>query len=321
VDYATHGFPPATEQAFIAAGIRVGRPPTFSGGALIFNFDKLGNVFGDKKVRQAIAYAIDRTQNATVTYAASGKPPKYMAGIADAWLPDWMAQADIDKLNTYAYDPNKGAQMLTDLGWKKGSDNVWVTKDGTRCEFEILTPAEYADSSASAQNAAEQLTKFGIKTALRTITFTAVDPTIDKGDFQIAIRGWGTSNDPFPQFAYDSTIIRYTVRSANGGGKGMAFPLKQTTDSVGDVDFQQLTLDVGAGTDVAKQKDATTKMVKAFNELLPIMPLYERFGNNPILENVRVTNWPKDDDPIFANSAYADSYVIMKMLEGVLQPK
>jgi peptide/nickel transport system substrate-binding protein len=35
---------------------------------------------------------------------------------------------------------------------------------------------------------------------------------------------------------------------------------------------------------------------------------------------VRVTGWPKDDDIILKNSAYADSFVIMMMLEGRLKP-
>ena len=102
----------------------------------------------------------------------------------------------------------------------------------------------------------------------------------------------------------------------------MAFPLKQTTDSLGDVDLQQLTLDVGAGTRRGEAEGRPRpRWSRPSTSCCRSCPLYERFGNNPILENVRVTNWPKDDDPIFANSAYADSYVIMKMLEGVLQPK
>lgn len=321
VDYATHGFPPATEQAFQQAGIRVGRPPVFNGGAILFNYDKMGNVIGDKKVRQALAHAINRDQNAKITYADSGKGVKAPTNIAESWLPDWVSAADIATLNAYPYDTAKAESMLKELGWTKGGDNVWVTKEGTRCEFEMLAPAEFADASASAQDAAEQLTKFGFKTTLRTVTFTQVDPDVDKGNFQMVLRGWGTADHPFPQFAFDANLIRYTIRSANQGGKGMAFPLKQTTESVGAVDFEQLTTEMGQGLDVAKQKETVTKAIKAFNELLPVIPLYERFGNNPILEGVRVTGWPKDDDPIFKNAAYADSYVIMSMLEGKLQPK
>ena len=37
VDYATHGFPPATEKAFKDAGVRILRPPIYSGPALNCN--------------------------------------------------------------------------------------------------------------------------------------------------------------------------------------------------------------------------------------------------------------------------------------------
>ena len=33
-----------------------------------------------------------------------------------------------------------------------------------------------------------------------------------------------------------------------------------------------------------------------------------------------VKGWPKDDDPIFRNSPYIDSFTIMLMYEGKLQP-
>ena len=131
----------------------------------------------------------------------------------------------------------------------------------------------------------------------------------------------GTADHPFPQFAFDANLIRYTVRSANAGGKGMAFPLKQTTDCCGAVDFEQLTARHGERARCGEAEGGVTKAVRAFNELLPVIPLYERFGNNPILEGARVVGWPKDNDVLFKNAAYADSYVIMSMLEGRLQSK
>ena len=65
VDYATHGFPPATEKAFQDAGIRILRPPIYSGPALYFN--QTIYPFDVKEVRQALAYAIDRHENGTVS--------------------------------------------------------------------------------------------------------------------------------------------------------------------------------------------------------------------------------------------------------------
>jgi len=215
--------------------------------------------------------------------------------------------------------------LLTEAGWKKGSDGSWTTKDGTKVgDYEVVCAAEYADHSASAQDVADQLTKFGIKTAVRTINFAQVDTDVWKGNFQLAIRTWGSSTQPHPQFSYDQGFLYYNAgRAANAGGKGMNFPLKQTTDTVGDVDLEQLTIQSGQGTDAAAQKAAVTKIALAFNELLPMYPLYERFGNNPVLDNgskLRVVGWPKDDDVILKNSAYADSFVTMKLLDGSLKP-
>ena len=151
--------------------------------------------------------AVDRDQNAKVTYADSGKGAKYMTGMSDMLVPKWMPDPDIKALNLYPYDVNKAASMLTDLGWKKGGDGVWTTKDGQRAEFEMLTPAEYVDSSTSAQNAAEQLTKFGFKTTVRAITYTQFPVDVDKGNFQLAIAGWGASTNPHPFFSYDNDPV------------------------------------------------------------------------------------------------------------------
>lgn len=320
VDYATHGFPPTTDQAMQQAGIRVIRPPVYSGGALFINFDKLGNILGDKRVRQAMAMAIDREQNAKVTYANSGKGVKYMTGMSDILVPKWISDADVKTLNPYPYDPNKAASMLADLGWKKGGDGVWTTKDGQRAEFELLAPAEYVDQSTSAQNSAEQLTKFGFKTVVRAVTYTQFPVDVDKGNFQLAQTGWGASTNPHPFFSYDTALFLHNTRAVNNGGKGQDFPLKQKTDVAGDVDLEKLTLDSADGLDEGAQKANVTKIARVFNELLPIIPIYERYGNNAVLEGVRVQPWPPDDDPILQNAPYADGIVTMLMLTGRLKP-
>jgi peptide/nickel transport system substrate-binding protein len=56
------------------------------------------------------------------------------------------------------------------------------------------------------------------------------------------------------------------------------------------------------------------------DELLPAVPLWERYGNNSILENVRTGPWPGDEDPIYQNSPYADGIVTMLMLQGRIGP-
>jgi peptide/nickel transport system substrate-binding protein len=94
VDYATHGFPIATEKSFQDQGIRIIRAPTYSGPALYFNYAKIKAV-ADPQVRRAIAHAIDMYENATVSLADSAKRSKYMTGVSDVIIKDWVSDQDL----------------------------------------------------------------------------------------------------------------------------------------------------------------------------------------------------------------------------------
>ena len=319
VDYATHGFPPATEQAFQAAGIRIIRPPVYSGPALLFNLDRLSE-FSDKRARQAIAYAVDRTQNGTVSLGQSGIGVQYMAGFSDLLVPTWMSGDDIARLNTYSYDQSRAAALLQSAGWQNVGGQ-WQTPDGRPAEYELIFPAEFADWSAAGQNLADQLTAFGINVTPRSVTFTQEPDQVDKGDFQMAIQAWGASTQPHPHFSFVQDLFTHNIPiAANRGGKGMAFPLQQTTDALGDVDLEQLVVNAPLGLDESQQKANVTQAAVAFNELMPMIPLFERYGNNPALDGVRVTGWPSDADAIVQNAPYGDNFTIMLLLTGQLRP-
>jgi len=314
VDYATHGFPPATEKQFTSEGIRILRPPVYSGPALLFNLDKLKE-FADKRARQAIAYAINRDDNGTVALADSGKGVKFMAGFSDNLVPDWISSADQAKLNRYEYNQQKAGDLLQQAGWKK-SGSAWQTPDGKNAEYEIAYPAEFADWSASATNAADQLTKFGIKVTPRSVTFTQEPIDVDKGNFQLAIQAWGASTQPHPTFSFIQDLFTHNIpTAANQGGRGMGFELKQ-----GGLDLEQIVVNSGLGLDEAAQKDNVTKAALAFNDLLPMVPLFERYGNNPALSGKRVTGWPAEGDPLLQNAPYGDNFTVMLIYLGRLKP-
>jgi peptide/nickel transport system substrate-binding protein len=318
VDYATHGFPPATEKEFSSKGIRILRPPVYSGAALYINLDKLPE-FKDPKARQALAYMLKRDQVGTVSLGDSGKAVKYMAGFSDLQVPDWLTADDVAKLKTYDNNAQTATAMLTALGWKKNGD-TWSKPDGKATSYELIYHAEYADYSATGQNVAQQLNDFGIKTAGRGVTYSQVPIDMQKGNFQFAIQTWGASQHPNPHFAFVNPLFTYNYPiSANKGGRGIDFNLNQTT-SAGPIDLKAAVDAAGAGLDEAAQKASVTKVALAFNELLPVIPLYERYGNNSALEGTRVKAWPADDDPIFLNAPYADNFTILLMFQGRLLP-
>ena len=314
IDYATHGFPPATEKSFQDAGIRIIRPPTASGPAIFFNYTNKD--LAKVEVRQAIAYAVKRDENGTVSLGDSGKAVKYMTGFSDNLVPTWVNQDAVAKLNTYDYDPAKAEELLTKAGYKKGADGVWAGPNGP-LEFELTAPAEFADWSAAAENLATQLTDFGIKTTFRGVQFQQHLEDVQQGKFTLAIRAWGVGS-PHPFFSYENSLLLFNA--PRSPGPGMSFPFKQQVDGK-DVDLNELLTKTAEGDDETAQKSAVTEMALAFNQLLPIVPLWERYGNNASLEGVRVDKYPPDDDPIWKNPVYADNPVVVLLLEGKLKPK
>jgi peptide/nickel transport system substrate-binding protein len=314
VDYATHGFPLATEKSFQEQGFRILTPPTYSGPALYFNYAKIKAVT-DTKVRQAIAHAIDMYENGTVSMADSAKRSKYMTGVSDVLIKDWVSQQNLASMNPYEYDPEKATSMFEDLGFEKDG-GVWVSPEGERMEYELGAPAEFADWSAAAKNLADQLTKFGIKTTVRTVTFTQWQPRVLDGQFEMGIEAWG-QGQPHPVYSFEYPLLTNNV-DASGGG--ISFDLTQDTESFGMVDLQELVIQSASGLDKEDQKATVTKLAKIFNELLPVIPLWERYGNNPALEGERVVGWLPDSDPIYQNSPYMDSFTVMMIMDGTLKP-
>jgi peptide/nickel transport system substrate-binding protein len=53
---------------------------------------------------------------------------------------------------------------------------------------------------------------------------------------------------------------------------------------------------------------------------LNVIPLWERYGNNPALDGERVTGWLPDSDPIYQNSPYEDSFTVIMLMDGTLKP-
>lgn len=316
VDYATHGFPPATDREFVRRGFKVIRPPCYYGFGILPNYKKVP-AFQDKRVRQAIMYMIDRAQMGPVVEGPGGVPNKYVTGFSDLLVPDWLDKATISKLNTYPHDPQRGIALLQSAGWKKGSDGIWVTPDGQKATWEILAEAEYVDVSSCATNFADQLRPYGFKLATRTVTYTQVQPLRFAGNFELTSSIWA-QGDPHPHFAWFQDVEFYIPPSSSGPGSGFN-PVQKT--QFGTLNLRKVIDDSALGLDTAKQKALVKKMALIYNDLIPgFFPFVERYGGNPSQPPGvhRVVGWPPLHDPIYLNSPYSDSFVVMMLLTGTL---
>ena len=88
-------------------------------------------ILKDKRVRQALLYAIDRTTICQQLFV--GKQP-----VANSFASplDWMADPNLPQ---YPYDPGRAAALLDAAGWSSMKDGVRVNKDGQPLQLELMT--------------------------------------------------------------------------------------------------------------------------------------------------------------------------------------
>ncbi|HZS93034.1 MAG TPA: ABC transporter substrate-binding protein [Chloroflexota bacterium] len=316
VDYATHGFPLATDREFVAKGFTVIRPPCYYGFGLVPNFKKIP-ALNNKVARQALMYMIDRKAMGPVVEGPGGFPDKYVSGMSDALLKigNWVDPSTLSKFNTYPYDPKKGVSMLESIGWKKGSDGVFVTPDGQKATWEILAAAEYVDQASLSTNFADQLAPYGFKLKVRTVSYPQVFPLVYAGNFDLVSRQFAAA-DPHPHFSYDQDISQWIPPITSGVGSGYNPVVK--TAKFGTVDLLKAIRDSALGLDANKQRPIIAKLAQIFNDEVPFLTFVDRYGGNPTLPGKRVAGWPPLTDKIYQNSPYADSFVVMMLLTGQL---
>jgi peptide/nickel transport system substrate-binding protein len=134
-----------------------------------------------REVRQALAYATDRTT--ILAYLYHGQ-----ARLADGLLPPnhWAAEPNVPH---YAYDPARAEQLLDAAGFPR-------RQDGVRLRLAIKTST---DESARLLSAVlqDQWRRVGVALELRPLEIATLLSDIGRGNFQLYTLRWvGANNDP-----------------------------------------------------------------------------------------------------------------------------
>ena len=308
VDFLTHVFPAASVATFEGMGYEMIQAHGKDGIALYFN--EAVAPLDQKAVRQAIAYIIDRDRVGEVALPGTTVGNKYITGLADSITEVWV---DVDKLNPYALDHEKAAELLEQSGMSKHDDGQWYLADGKQFTLSIQCPTTWSDGSTASMEMAQELTAFGIKTNVDGIDSTMRQTNINDGEFQIAISFFGSAQ-PHPMYAYETPLLLSNVNAP----KGLSFPMVQETESCGTVDLNELLVESTAGWDVDAQKAAIEKIALTINETVPYLPIYAK-NSKYISSRGLLTDWGTDDS-LYLNSAGDDSYVVIKLLRGEIAP-
>lgn len=312
--HSTNVYPPATIDSFVNAGIRITESPRGYGPALLFQHDTYP--FNIKEVRQAMAYAINREQSAFLTNGIGATGTIYMSGLLDSMAPNMLPTDVLDTLNRYQYDLEAGAALMEQAGFTLNADGKWADAEGKTISVEYTFPADFADFSAAAQDATQQLNDFGFDITPRALPWQEAAAAIRAGDFQLSVWSWG-SGSPFATTQFFGPTRRFNYVALADGQKGMNFPMEFEWNGE-QIDLNALILGVSVGLDTEAQAQRAGKVAQILNDMMPFIPLNEMKSVEPVNESL-VAGMPADGDPIFTNPS-GDHFMIYLVLNGVVSP-
>lgn len=161
---------------------------------LAFGYTYLGYnlnrpMFQDKRVRQALSYAIDKQEVVDGVLLGMGQaatgPYK-----SDTWVYN-------DKVRRYPYDPEKARQLLAEAGWSDSDGDGILDKDGRPFAFTIVTNQGNDLRSKTGEIIQRRFKDIGIDVKLRIIEWAAfLKEFINPSNFDATILGWTGGPEP-----------------------------------------------------------------------------------------------------------------------------
>lgn len=181
--------------------------------------------FADKRVRQAINYAIDT--DLIIKRLARDKAYR-----ASSWLPPSSPAFDKD-LKPYSYDVEKAKKLLAEAGYPDGFEFEWTASSNESWGIPIV------------EAVIPMLAKVGIKVKIKPVDGTVLGELMRKGEFQALI--WSLQTGP------DSLVALKCFHSAT---PQTACNYAQFKNAEAD----RLLNEAAATTDEAKQAEALRKV-------------------------------------------------------------
>ncbi len=152
-----------------------------------YNLEK--PLFQDKRVRQAISYAINKKEIIEGVLLGLGKEATgpYKPGT-------WPYNPNVKR---YPYDPQKAKDLLEEAGWTDSDGDGIRDRNGEPFVFEIITNQGNDLRSKCAEITQKRLSDIGIKVKIRVIEWAAfINDFINKKKFDATILGWSITLDP-----------------------------------------------------------------------------------------------------------------------------
>jgi peptide/nickel transport system substrate-binding protein len=176
-----------TENRFFRNNFRKYRYLSFAYTYMGFNLQN--PMFADRRVRQALAHAVNKEELIDGILLGLGKEATgpFKPGT-------WQYNPDVKK---YPYDPKKALALLAEAGWRDTNGDGILDKGGRPFEFELLANQGNEVRAKTAEIVQRRLAEIGITVKIRIIEWAAfIKEFINKRRFDAVILGWTIPMDP-----------------------------------------------------------------------------------------------------------------------------
>ena len=229
-------------------------------------------LFLDKRVRQAITYAINR--EGIVNQLLEGHGAIINAPLV---VSSWAYPKD--GLTDYAYDAEKAKALLREAGWTV--ENGVLQKDGTVFKVDLLVPTGNKVREQSAPIIQQNLKEIGIEVNIQTMDFASVKAKVyEEHSYEMALMGFSLELDPADAKSYWSSELlgKPSFNFANFNNKQSDTLLNQAAQSLNQ----------------DERKVYYNEWAKLLNEEVPFVYLYspnEARVYNPNIKGYNFSNY------------------------------
>jgi len=170
--------------------------PSFGYTYMAYNLNN--NLFKDKKVRQAINYAIDKYEIIDGVLLGLGEV------CTGPFIPkSWAYNKEV---KPFPFNAKKAKELLKEAGWQDTNGDGWIDKDGRNFNFTILTNHGNDLRIKTAEIIQRRLKDVGIKVHIRVLEWAVfLNEFVNKKRFEAIILGWSLSRDPDSYDIWHST--------------------------------------------------------------------------------------------------------------------
>jgi peptide/nickel transport system substrate-binding protein len=250
------------------------------------------------EVRWAFFHCIDKQKAADKLYPWPTVPATY------PWA-DWGGNEAFERPEVIAkydlsFDPEKGAKILDDLGFKPGPDGVRVDDQGNRMEYTIIVPqVAVTGEYPIALDFAENLGKIGVKASVKWVDMQVFDEQTSTGTFDITSHWWcGNWQEPPAYYSdWQSWRIKPIGERATAGN----------WIRLSDPELDKVTAEIDVTSpDDPKIKDLYTQAIDLYFKNMPSVPVIQTTFVMPFnthywkgwpdetkIETVPFTWWPE----------------------------